>query len=107
MTLYEKRSYAISVVQMTEVIQLYSEEGYPVLATEGFAKHLFGCLTRDTGCLHELVHIWRFGKDEARRALCKRRYAHEAFGAFVSKLRPLIDRLEGQLPTATPLRPQP
>lgn len=107
MTLYEKRIYAIRVGQMAEVIRLYSEEGYPVLESEGFAKHLVGYFISDTGRLHQLVHLWRFADDDARRTHWKKLYTSEAFGAFVSKLRPLIDRQEVQLLTAAPWGPQP
>lgn len=107
MTLYEKRTYAVRVGQMAEVIRLYSDEGYPVLDAEGFSEHLVGYFISDTGRLHQLVHLWRFVDDEARRAHWKRLYASEAFGAFVKKLRPLIDRQEVQLLAAAPWGPQP
>lgn len=107
MTLYEKRTYAIRVGQMAEVIRLYSEEGYPVLEAEAFSEHLVGYFISDTGRLHQIVHFWRFADDETRRAHWKKLYASEAFKAFVVKLRPLIDYQEVQLLTPAPWGPQP
>lgn len=31
MTVYEKRTYSITVGQMSEVVRLYTDEGWPVL----------------------------------------------------------------------------
>lgn len=107
MPLYEQRTYSIRVGEMAEAVRLYSEEGYPVLEAEGFSKHLVGYFISDTGRLHQLVHLWRFEDDDTRRAHWKRLYASEAFGAFVVKLRPLIDRQDVQLLTAAPWGPQP
>ena len=59
MPIYEKRTYDIVVGQMPEVIRLYKEEGWPVLVAGGYAEHLVGYFTSDTGRLHQLVHMWR------------------------------------------------
>lgn len=107
MTVYEKRIYSLKVGQMAEVVRLYSEEGYPVLETEGFSKNLVGYFISDTGRLHQLIHIWRFENDEARRAFWKKLYASEKFMSFVVKLRPLSDIQEVQLMISAPWGPQP
>jgi len=107
MTVYEKRIYSLKVGQMAEVIRLYSEEGYPVLEAEGFAKNLVGYFISDTGRLHQLIHIWRFENDDARRAFWKKLYASKKFMSFVVKLRPLFDIQEVQLMISAPWGPQP
>ena len=39
----------------------------------------------DTGALHQLVHLWRFDSDEARRAFWKRLAADAGFAPFVPR----------------------
>lgn len=107
MNLYEKRTYSIRVGQMPEILKLYSEQGYPVLEAEGFAKNLVGYFVSDTGRLHQLIHLWRFDTDEHRRAFWGRLYASENFLAVAVKLRPLIEAQEVQLLTSAPWGPQP
>ena len=107
MNLYEKRTYSVRVGKMAEILRLYSEEGYPVLEAEGFAKNLVGYFVSDTGRLHQLIHLWRFESDEERRAFWARLYASEEFMAFLAKLRPLIDTQEVQLLTSAPWGPRP
>ena len=107
MNLYEKRTYSVCVGKMAEIQRLYSEEGYPVLEAEGFARHLVGYFVSDTGRLHQLIHMWRFASDEERRAFWARLYGSEEFIAFLAKLRPLIDTQEVQLLTSAPWGPRP
>ncbi len=107
MIIYEKRTYSIRVGQMPEILKLYSEEAYPVLESEGFTTSLVGYFVSDTGRLHQLIHIWRFENDEARREFWARLYASEKFMAVAAKLRPLIDTQEVQLLTSAPWGPRP
>jgi len=92
---------------MAEILRLYSEEGYPVLEAEGFSENLVGYFVSDTGRLHQLIHIWRFQRDEDRREFWERLYASEKFMAVIAKLRPLIDTQEVQLLTSAPWGPRP
>ncbi len=107
MKIYEQRTYSVRVGQMAEILRLYSEEGWPVLEAEGFGENLVGYFVSDTGRLHQLVHLWRFESDEARRAFWQRLYASERFMAVAAKLRPLIDTQEVQLLVSAPWGPQP
>jgi len=107
MKIYEKRTYSIRVGQMAEILRLYSEEAFPVLESEGFSKNLVGYFISDTGRLHQLIHIWWFENDEARRDFWKRLYASEKFLAVAAKIRPLIDTQEVQLMVSAPWGPQP
>jgi len=45
---------------MPEVVQLYTDEGWPVLEVAGFGNKLVGYFISDTGQLHQLIHLWRF-----------------------------------------------
>jgi NIPSNAP len=104
---YEKRSYAVTVGQMAEVIRLYSTLGWPALQAGGFGKNLVGYFISDTGELHQLVHLWRFDSDEDRRAFWKRLFENAEFMAFAKQLRPLIKTQQNQLLLAAPWGPHP
>ena len=107
MPIYEKRTYCITVGRMQAVVRLYIEEGWSVMEAAGFSKHLVGYFISDTGPLHQLIHIWRFDDDKARRDFWKRIYANQDFVAFATKLRPLIQSQEVQLLVPAPWGPQP
>lgn len=63
------------------------------LQPEGFAHHLVGNFISDTGPLHQLIHIWRFEDDAARRDFWKRLYASDGFMGFAVQVRPLLAEL--------------
>ncbi len=106
-TIYEKRTYSVTVGQMAEVIRLYSTLGYPALEAGGFSKKLVGYFTSDTGELHQLIHLWRFDSDDDRRAFWKRLFEDQDFMAFAKQLRPLIKTQSNQLLLAAPWGPHP
>ncbi|MDA0275134.1 MAG: NIPSNAP family protein [Proteobacteria bacterium] len=106
-TIYEKRTYSITVGKMAEVVNLYSTLGWPALEAGGFSKNLIGYFTSDTGELHQLVHLWRFNSDDDRRAFWKRLLADKDFMAFAGQLRPLIRTQANQLLLAAPWGPHP
>ncbi|MCJ7800433.1 MAG: NIPSNAP family protein [Polaromonas sp.] len=106
-TLYEKRTYSVVVGQMAEVIRLYSTLGWPAMEAGGFSKNLIGYFTSDTGELHQLVHLWRFESDDARREFWKKLFADPDFMGFAKQLRPLLKSQSNQLLLAAPWGPQP
>lgn len=106
-TIYEKRTYAVRVGEMQEVKRLYTEAGWPALAAGGFDRNLVGYFVSDTGDLHQLVHLWRFDDDAARRDHWSRLFADEAFMAFARRLRPLLASQNVQLLVAAPWGPHP
>jgi hypothetical protein len=106
-TIYEKRTYSVTVGQMSEVIRLYSTQGFPALEAGGFSKNLIGYFTSDTGELHLLIHLWRFDSDEDRRSFWKRLFEDADFMAFAKQLRPLIKTQSNQLLLAAPWGPHP
>ena len=107
MAIYEKRTYDITVGKMSEVISLYRDLGYPALEAGGFHENLVGYFISDTGRLHQLIHLWRFDDDAARRNFWKRLFADESFMAFAGQLRPNIAAQEIQLLSAAPWGPNP
>ena len=107
MPMYEKRTYSITVGRMSDVVRLYTDEGWPVIEAAGFGKHLVGYFISDTGPLHQLIHLWRFEDDSARRDFWKRLYANKDFMAFAAQIRPLIQTQEVQLLVSAPWGPQP
>ena len=92
MQIYEQRTYSVRVGKMAEMLELEREEVWPVLEAEGFGANLVGCFVSDTGQLHQLVYLWRFDDDAARRAFWQRLYASESFMAVAVKIRPLLER---------------
>jgi len=107
MTLYELRTYDIKVGQMPTVTELYATLGYPALEAGGFDTNLVGYFISDTGPLHQLVHLWRFDDDAARRDFWKRLFADEAFMAFVPGIRETFIRQHVQLLQNAPWGPHP
>jgi len=107
MRVYEKRTYSIGVGKMSEVVRLYTDEGWPVLEAAGFAKNLVGYFISDTGQLHQLIHLWRFESDSDRRDFWKRLYANKEFMAFAAQIRPFIHTQEVQLLVSAPWGPKP
>jgi hypothetical protein len=107
MTVYEKRTYTVTVGRMADVVRLYSEEGWPVLDAGGFGEKLVGYFLSDTGPLHQLIHIWRFEDDADRRKFWKRLFADENFLKFAVQIRPLIKTQEVQLMLSAPWGPNP
>ncbi len=107
MPIYEKRTYDVHVGQMSEVIELYSSQGYPALEAGGFHTYLVGYFISDTGPLHQLIHLWRFEDDTERRAFWKRLFTDETFMAFAGQLRPELKQQEIQLLNAAPWGPKP
>lgn len=106
-TIYEKRTYCVVVGQMAEVVRLYSTLGWPALEAGGFSRNLIGYFTSDTGELHQLVHLWRFESDDARREFWKKLFADESFMAFAKQLRPLLKSQANQLLLSAPWGPRP
>jgi hypothetical protein len=106
MPLYEKRTYQAGIGKMPELLKLEADV-YAVLEAEGFSQYLVGYFTSDTGPLHQLIHIWRFDDDAARRDFWKRLYASEAFMAIVAHIRPLLESQEVQLMNSAPFGPAP
>jgi hypothetical protein len=106
-TIYEKRTYNVVVGQMAEVVRLYSTQGWPALEAGGFSSNLIGYFTSDTGELHQLVHLWRFDSDDARRAFWAKLFADENFMAFAKQLRPLLKSQSNQLLLSAPWGPKP
>ena len=106
-TIYEKRTYCVTVGKMSEVIGLYKTLGWPALEAGGYSKKLIGYFTSDTGELHQLIHLWRFESDEDRRDHWKRLFDDKDFMAFAAQLRPLVRTQANQLLLAAPWGPHP
>ncbi len=107
MPIYEKRTYDIGPAAIGQVVKLYRAEGWPAIEAGGFDDNLIGYFISDTGTLHQLVHIWRFDDDAARRAFWKRLFGDEAFLEFAAKIRTLIQKQDVQLLTSAPWGPTP
>jgi len=105
--LYERRTYDVNVGQMSKVLELYSNEGWPALEAGGHSEFLVGYFVSDTGPLHQLIHLWRFSSDAERRAFWNNLFNDEDFMAFAVQLRPLLQIQEIQLMQSAPWGPRP
>jgi len=107
MTVYEKRTYDITVGKMHDVVSAYKDFGWPAIEAGGFGEYLVGYFISDTGDLHQLIHIWRFEDDADRRAFWKRLFANEAFLEFAPRIRAHIAHQNVQLLNPAPWGPNP
>lgn len=108
MAVYELRTYTLYVGKMGEAVKLYSEIGFPALEKGGFSKNLVGYFQADTGTINQLVHLWKFDDDAARRAHWAALYVYKDFiEGFAAKFRPLVMTQEVKLLTAAPWGPHP
>ncbi len=108
MTIYEMRTYTLQVGKMAEATRLYQEFGFPALHKGGHDANLVGYFVADTGMLGQLVHLWKFADDAARRAHWAAVFANTDFiDGFAAKFRPLVISQEVKLLTAAPWGPHP
>jgi hypothetical protein len=107
MALYEMRTYTVYVGKMAEVLEHYSELGWPAIRNGGFDAKLVGYFTSDVGTLHQIMHIWKFDDDADRRGHWQRLFADEDFMAFAPHIRPLIRTQEVSLWNEAPFGPHP
>jgi NIPSNAP len=108
MAIYELRTYTLYVGKMAEAVRLYTEIGFPALKKGGFDKNLIGYFQGDTGTINQLVHLWKFADDAARRAHWTALSANADFmEGFAAKFRPLVMTQEVKLLTAAPWGPHP
>ncbi len=105
MPLYELRTYTLYVGKLNEAIEHYKTLGWKV-----FRKHedlLVGYFLGDAGAMNQIIHVWRFEDDAARRAFWKELYADPDFAAFAEKFRPLVLTQENKLMFNAPWGPTP
>jgi len=105
MAIYELRTYTVIVGKMAEVSELYQTEGFPALQAEKFDENLVGYFTGDIGAMNQLIHVWKFDDDNARRAFWARVYSSKTFMAFAAKLRPLLVSQQNKLMLSAPWGP--
>ena len=105
MTLYEQRTYHVLVGKMSELVELYTTEGWPLL--DKHADKLVGDFLGDAGGLTQLIHIWRFKVDADRRAFWAAFYTDLGLMGFARKLRPLLASQENKLMVGAPWGPTP
>lgn len=107
MPVYEQRTYTLHVGNMSKLVSLYTEVAWPLFARRGYDTSLVGYFIVDVGSLNQLVHLWRFDHDTARREFWAQLYADEDFMAFAQALRPLLLRQENVLLLPAGWGPQP
>jgi hypothetical protein len=105
MAVYEMRTYTLYVGKMAEAIELYKNVAWPVL--EQYQHHLVGYFTGDIGAMNQIIHVWKFEDDAARRAFWAELFANKDFQAFAKQFRPFILNQENKLMFSAPWGPTP
>lgn len=105
MAIYELRTYSVVVGKMAEVTELYQNEGFPALQADKLDENLVAYFTGDIGGMNQLIHVWKFDDDNARRAFWARVYSSKAFMAFAGKLRPRLVSQENKIMLSAPWGP--
>ncbi len=105
MAIYELRTYDVVTGKMADVVKLYQSEGFPALQAGGFDKNLVSYFVGDIGGMNQLIHIWKFDDDNARREFWKGVFADAGFMAFAVQLRPMLKNQQNKLMLDAPWGP--
>ena len=70
-----------------------------------YKKNIMRYYIGDVGALNQIIHIWQFEDDNARRELWKIIYKDKDFIKFATEFRPLVLTQENKIMTAAPWTP--
>ena len=103
MNIFELRTYTLHVGKLSKAIKIYQDLGWPAL--QKYKKNIIRYYIGDIGALNQIIHIWQFEDDNARRELWKIIYKDKDFIKFATEFRPLVLTQENKLMTAAPWTP--
>ena len=103
MNIFELRTYTLHVGKLSKAIRIYQDLGWPAL--QKYKKNIIRYYIGDVGALNQIIHIWQFEDDNARRELWKIIYKDKDFIKFATEFRPLVLTQENKLMTAAPWTP--
>ena len=103
MNIFELRTYTLHVGKLSKAIEVYKDLGWPAL--QKYKKNIIRYYIGDVGALNQIIHIWQFEDDNARRELWKIIYKDKDFIKFATEFRPLVLTQENKLMTAAPWTP--
>ena len=103
MNIFELRTYTLHVGKLSKAIKIYQDLGWPAL--QKYKKNIIRYYIGDVGALNQIIHIWQFEDDNARRELWKIIYKDKDFIKFATEFRPLVLTQENKLMTAAPWTP--
>ena len=92
----DHRTYMVKPGKLNDFLKLYEKEMLPLQL-----KHLGHCVgwyvSNDIGPLSQVIHMWAY-KDLADREARRGKLAQEpAFGAYLEKATPMLDRMENKI----------
>ena len=97
----DHRTYNLKPGKLNEYLKLYEAEGLPLQL-----KYLGHCVgwyvSNDIGPLNQIVHMWAYRDLADREARRGKLAADPAWGKFLERATPLMDRMENKI-----LRPAP
>ncbi len=105
MAISESRPYTLYVGQLGDAIAPYRTLGWPAL--KKVEDYLVGYFTGDVGGLNQIVHLWKFEDEAARREFWAAVYDDAGFKEFAGKFRPLIQTQENKFLLGAPWGPNP
>ena len=103
MNIFELRTYTLHVGKLSTAIEVYQDLGWPAL--QKYKKNIIRYYIGDVGALNQIIHVWQFEDDNARRELWKIIYNDKDFMKFATEFRPLVLTQENKLMTAAPWTP--
>ena len=103
MNIFELRTYTLHVGKLSKAIEVYKDLGWPAL--QKYKKNIIRYYIGDVGALNQIIHVWQFEDDNARRELWKIIYNDKDFMKFATEFRPLVLTQENKLMTAAPWTP--
>ena len=103
LNIFELRTYTLHVGKLSKAIEVYQDLGWPAL--QKYKKNIIRYYIGDVGALNQIIHVWQFEDDNARRELWKIIYNDKDFMKFATEFRPLVLTQENKLMTAAPWSP--
>ena len=103
MNIFELRTYTLHVGKLSKAIEVYKDLGWPAL--QKYKNNIIRYYIGDVGALNQIIHVWQFEDDNARRELWKIIYNDKDFMKFATEFRPLVLTQENKLMTAAPWTP--
>lgn len=96
----DHRTYWVKPGKLNEYLKVYEAEGYP-LQLKYLGRNVGWYTSNDIGELSQVVHMWAYENLADREARRNQLAADPAWGKFIEKALPYLDRMENKILRAT------